>query len=148
MSKLMHRFTVTMQQVEGFEFKVHFDKEHYEDLYVDEPPPIGGDEAPNAARILAAAMGNCLSASLMFCMKRKGRTLNGMTAEVEMEIVRNEQRRLRVGHVDVKLHPAVDADDEVLATCRDVFEDFCIVTQSVREGIDVAVRVEPTGAVT
>jgi uncharacterized OsmC-like protein len=146
MSELMHRFTVTMQQVEGFEFKVHFDKEHYEDLYIDEPAPLGADEAPNAARVLAAAIGNCLCASLLFCMRRKGRPLDGMKAEVEMEVVRNEARRLRVGRVNVKLRPPVAVDDEVLATCKGAFEDFCIVTQSVRAGIDVDVEVAPSGA--
>lgn len=35
------------------------------------------------------------------------------------------------------------ADAAALGNCLDVFEDFCVVTQSVREGIDVEVTVEP-----
>lgn len=35
---------------------------------------------------------------------------------------------------------------EAVAKCLGSFEDFCVVTQSVREGIDVRVRVEPEGA--
>jgi uncharacterized OsmC-like protein len=146
MAELIHKFRVIMTQVEGFEFRVRFDKEQYEDLYMDEPAPLSSDEAPNAARILAAAIGNCLSASLMFCMQRKGgKKLENLSSSVDMEIVRNEHKRLRVGRVNVELHPEVDADDEGLARCQEVFEDFCLVTQSVREGIAVDVAVVPKG---
>ena len=64
------RFSVRVEQVEGFEFLVKFDKEQFAPLRLDEPPPLGHDVAPNAARILAAAVGNCLSASLVFCLKK------------------------------------------------------------------------------
>jgi hypothetical protein len=59
-------------------------------------------------------------------------------------MVRNEQKRLRIGTVDVTLSPHMDADSTQLAGCLDQFEDFCVVTQSVREGLDVRVHVEPT----
>ena len=52
-------------------------------------------------------------------------------------------RRLRVGAVEVTIHPQVAADAEPLMKCLGTFEDFCMVTQSVRQGIDVKVRVEP-----
>jgi len=124
---------------------VRFDKEQYEDLYLDEPAPLSGDEAPNATRILAAAIGNCLAASLMFCMQKKGQKLEHASADVEMQIVRNEQKRLRVGKVKVTLKPDVAADNEALVACRDRFEDFCTVTQSIRDGIDVDLVIEPAG---
>lgn len=143
--QVLHQFTVTMSQIDDYEFKVRFDKEQYEDLYIDEPAPLGHDEAPNATRVLAAAIGNCLSASLLFCMQKQGKKLDGLTADVDMEIVRNENRRLRVGGVKVTLRPPVPLDDEALSACRERFEDFCVVTQSVRAGIDVDVEIEAAG---
>lgn len=142
MSAVVSRFSVTVQQIEGFEFRVKFDKEQFAPLLLDEPPPLGGDTAPNAARVLAAAIGNCLSASLVFCLKRADVAATGVTADVDVEIVRTEQRRLRVGKVNVTLHTELSAGDPALASCLATFEDFCIVTQSVRQGIDVAVRVQ------
>jgi uncharacterized OsmC-like protein len=48
--------------------------------------------------VLAAAIGNCLSASLVFCAARKaGVKLSRVSAEVKVQIVRNENKRLRVG---------------------------------------------------
>jgi len=146
MTEVLHKFKVQMEQIDSYEFKVTFDKEHYEDLYIDEPAPLGNDEAPNAARVLAAAICNCLSASLLFCLQKKKQPLRNLTSTVEMEIVRNAERRLRVGRVDVVLSPELDASDEALQGCMEVFEDFCVVTQSVREGIDVNVEVRPVGA--
>jgi organic hydroperoxide reductase OsmC/OhrA len=144
MSDPVSEFALRIEQVDGFEFRVRFDKEQYAPLRTDEPAPLGLDQAPNPARILAAAIGNCLAASLLFCMKRSHHPLAHIDADVRLSIVRNEQKRLRIGKVDVVLRPTVDGDPADLAPCLETFEDFCIVTQSVRDGIPVDVRVEPT----
>ena len=137
------RFTVEVEQENGFEFKVRFDRAAFEPLRLDEPPPLGHDRAPNAVRILAAAVGNCLAASLVFCMQRRGVALRGVRADCEVEIVRNPERRQRVGRIDVTLRPQIAAESPALAECLPTFEEFCTVTQSVRRGIQVSVRVEP-----
>lgn len=142
MSTVASRFSLRVEQIDGFEFRVKFDKEQFAPLLLDEPAPLGGDTAPNAARVLAAAIGNCLSASLVFCLKRANVAAAGISADVDVEIVRNEQRRLRIGKVNVTLHTDVAADDPALTSCLGTFEDFCIVTQSVRQGIDVSVQVQ------
>lgn len=142
MSEPVGEFSLRVESVDGFEFRVRFDKEQYPELHMDEPPPLGQDRFPNPARVLAAAIGNCLAASLMFCMKRQKRPVRDVSADVRVRLVRNEAKRLRVGGVDVTLRADVDGGMEALAPCLDVFEDFCVVTQSVRDGIDVAVKVE------
>lgn len=142
MTAVASRFSVHVEQIDGFEFRVKFDKEQFAPLLLDEPPPLGGDTAPNAVRVLAAAIGNCLSASLVFCLQRANIATSGVTADVDMEIVRNESRRLRVGKVNVTLHTNLSPNDPALASCLGTFEDFCLVTQSVRQGIEVAVQVQ------
>ncbi len=138
-------FDLHIEQVDDFEFRVRFDKDTYAELTLDEPPPLGQDRGPNPARLLAAAIGDCLSASLLFCLKRAGVTLTDLKSDVHVEMVRNEEKRLRVGKVDVVIRPGVAADDAALHKCLGTFEDFCVVTQSVRAGVDVNVKVEPTG---
>ncbi len=139
-SDAAHRFTIAVEQIDGFEFRVRLDKPQYAELRLDEPAPLGRDAAPNALRLLAAAIGSCLAASLVFCAKRRGDALTNVRAGVEVEVVRNEARRLRVGRIAVTLD-APGADADVLAACLPTFEEFCTVTQSVREGIEVAVHV-------
>lgn len=136
-------FSIRVEQTDGFEFRVKFDREQYAELALDEPAPLGRDHAPNAARVLAAAVGNCLAASLVFCLKRAKVTVEKVAADVSVEIVRNDKKRLRIGKIDVALHAPLPPDHPALAACRGTFEDFCIVTASVRQGIPVDVRVVP-----
>jgi uncharacterized OsmC-like protein len=144
MENVVGKFDIHVEQTDGYEFRVRFDKEQFSPLDLDEPPPLGHDRAPNAARILAAAVGNCLSASLVFCLKKAGVTLAGLSSDVHVELVRNDAKRLRIGRVDVHLHPKLPPDHPALGDCLKTFEDFCVVTQSVRAGLDVRVAVEPT----
>lgn len=143
MSDPVSEFSLRIERVDGYEFRVRFDKEQYAELTMDEPPPLGRDSAPNPSRMLAAAVGNCLAASLLFCMNRARKPLDSVTADVKVELVRNEAKRLRIGRVAVVLRPKVEGGAEALAPCLETFEDFCVVTQSVREGLQVDVTVEP-----
>jgi len=68
--------------------------------------------------------------------------VKGVKVGVEAAQVRNEQGRLRIGKIKVKISPEVDdSSKERLARCRELFEDFCVVTQSIRQGIPVEVEV-------
>lgn len=135
-------FTITMRQVQDFEFQVRFDNAAFDDLKLDEPAPLGRDSAPNAARILAAAIGNCLSASLLFCSRKAKVPTGPIEARVTTQVARNDKGRLRIIGVEVELDPNMDADARARAArCVDLFEDFCMVTQSVRQGIPVQVKV-------
>src|SRR5690606_16656233 len=126
---------------------VDFEQEGVPDLLTDEPPPLGEGGGPNPARLLAAAVGNCMSASLKFCLDRAHLELEDLKTTVDGTIVRNERGRLRIGSLRVRLEPTLDpADLERIGRCLEVFEDFCIVGQSVRQGIDVAVEVNPRAA--
>jgi len=44
--------------------------------------------------------------------------------------------------VDLKAEPQNEQDRERMNRCLEIFEDFCLVTQSVRKGIDVQVDVQ------
>jgi organic hydroperoxide reductase OsmC/OhrA len=85
---------------------------------------------------------NCLAASLLFALRKYKNDQAGLHVVARLRMVRNENRRLRVGHIGVDLHLGLAAHqiqmlDRVLAQ----FEDFCVVTQSVRTAIPVDVRV-------
>ena len=142
MSEPVSEFTLSVDQVSDYEFRVRFDKQGVPDLITDEPPPLGRDAGPNPARILAASIANCLSASLLFCARRARVELGPIHTEVKMQMVRNENKRLRVGKVEVVIDPHLPEEEKDRARrCLQIFEDFCVVTESVRRGIDVAVTV-------
>ncbi len=134
-------FQLQIERVHDYEFRVRFDRPGVPDLIIDEPRPLGQEMGPNPARILAAAVGSCLSASLAFCLDRAKVPLRDLTTDVSVDLERNDHKRLRVGRIAVLLHPVVD-DPNGLANCLETYEDFCVVTQSVREGLDVQVGVD------
>jgi organic hydroperoxide reductase OsmC/OhrA len=110
---------------------------------LDEPPPLGGDKGPNASRLIGAAVANCLSASLLFCLAAKFRqSIGPLRTKAHGTLVRNDKGRLRIDRVDVTIQMAEAAADlPHLERCLAQFEDFCVVTESVRHGIAVSVRV-------
>lgn len=141
-------FALSMERQERFRFDVTFDRAGWPVLRLDEPSPLGDDSAPNASRVLGAAVGNCLAASLLFCLEKARVPVRGMRAEVSGQMGRNAKGRLRIAGIQVVLRPTVEGvAAERLARCLELFEDFCVVTQSVRDGIAVQVSVEPEGVV-
>ena len=138
-----HGFTFTLEQQEGYEFRVKFDWPDVAELVVDEPEPLGRKRGPNAARLVAAAVANCLSASLVFCLQGKFKQNPGpIKAQVSGRLERNDRGRYRIEGIDV----AIALSDEAGAIqhfdrCAEQFEDFCIVTESIRKGIPVKVSV-------
>lgn len=134
--------TITLEQLDDYEFKVRFDKPQYPEWLLDEPAPLGRDTGPNATRALAAAVGNCLSASLLFCARKAKVEIGPIRTQVRTQIARGERGRLRIVKVAVQIDPAIaEADRSRALRCLELFEDYCVVTQSVRDGIEVEVSV-------
>jgi uncharacterized OsmC-like protein len=136
-------YKVSLRFVRGYEFVATFpDSEALPPIVFDEPAPLGEGSGPNAAAVLAAAIGNCLAASMAFCLRKARLEPLDVTAEVVAHVARNEQGRFRIKGIDVELAPEVlEADRPRLKRCEQLFEDFCIVTESVRRGIPVNVKV-------
>jgi uncharacterized OsmC-like protein len=141
-------FSLSLRRLDGFRFEVDFGDRGIPLLEVDESPPLGEGRGPNPARLLALSVGNCLAASLLFCLQKSRVKVASIAAEVEGEYQRNERNRLRIGRLDVAITIAVsDEDRGKLDRCLGMFEDFCVVTATVRQGVPVHVRVlDPQGA--
>ena len=142
MTEEVGKFTIQLEQEEDYAFRVRFDLKKADDLLMDEPPPLGERNGPNASRVLAAAAANCLSASLMFCLAKEDVPSHTVKSEATCTMIRNDKKRLRVGRIDVR----ITAGDELLESkkrerCMNLFEDFCVVTASIRQGIPVGVAV-------
>jgi organic hydroperoxide reductase OsmC/OhrA len=137
------QFDITLRRLENFQFDAEFDGDKMANLLFDEPSPLGEDEGPNAARVLGAAVGNCLSASLLFCLKKARVTVDDLRTEVHGVVGRNENNRLRVTRLDVKIDATIPPEDQSrVDRCLKVFEDFCVVSGAVRQGVEINVEVD------
>ena len=134
--------SVVIEHEEGFKFRVRFGRAT-RDIITDEPPPLGSGDGPNPMGLLAAAIGTCLASSLRFCMQRAHLELRDLEAEVAVSTGRSPEGRLRIQRVDVRLLPTVEPEvRDRMGRCLDLYESFCTVTQSVRQGIPVNVELE------
>jgi organic hydroperoxide reductase OsmC/OhrA len=141
--------TLTLTQESDYSFRVAFDDSALPDLITDESPPLGDGAGPDPSRLLAAAVGNCLSSSLLFALRKFKNAPGTIVTRVRAESARNEHGRLRIVRIATEIQlPQAATDYAQMERILAQFEDFCIVTQSVRAGVPVEVSVrDATGAV-
>lgn len=132
-------FIVHMRLLSGFKFEIDFGDAGQ--VVSDEPPPLGEGDGPNPSRLLAAAVANCLAASLLFAVRKFKEDPGQVSAQVQGNLER-QGGRWRISKLEVELNLGADsASMPHLERALSQFENFCVVTQSVRQGIDVSVRV-------
>src|SRR5512139_2236574 len=101
--------TVRLTQVRDYQFDVHF-ADHVPVLRADEPPPLGEGSGPSPMQLLAAAVGNCLSDSLLFAMRKFKQQPEPISTQVSAEVGRNTEGRLRVLGMKATLTLGVPGD--------------------------------------
>lgn len=128
---------VFLRQQAGYAFTVEFG-EGIADLATDEPAPLGEGKGPNPSRLLMAAIANCLAASLTFALAKFGNQPGPISATITGEMARNENGRWRIPKAVAELTLSEGPGElKHLERILGQFEEFCVVTQSVRQGIEV-----------
>jgi uncharacterized OsmC-like protein len=132
---------VRLRQQQDYQFQIHFG-EGLPVLMGDEPAPLGKGQGPTPVQLLAAAVGNCLSDSLLFALRKFKQAPEPIQCDVAAEVGRNAENRLRVLSIKAVLTLGVPAAKlEHLDRVLDQFESFCTVASSVTQGIPVTVEV-------
>ena len=135
-------FSLTLTQESDYVFRIEFDDTPIPALHTDESAPLGGDSGPNPSRLLVAAVANCLGASLLFSLRKYKNTPGAIVTRAKARLERNDQKRLRIAHIDVAIElPEAAADYAQIERLLQQFENFCVVTESVRNGVPVDVTV-------
>ena len=133
--------TVQLEQQKDFHFLIRFG-DPIPPLDADEAPPLGKGAGPTPIQLLAAAVGNCLSDSLLFALRKFKQAPEPIRTVVEATVGRNAENRMRVQRIAVRITLGVAGTslqhlDRALAQ----FESFCTVAESVRQGIAIDVEV-------
>ena len=132
---------VVLTQEQDFRFAIDFGA-GLPVLHGDEAPPLGGGTGPTPLHLLAAAVGNCLSDSLFFALKKFKQDAQGINTRVSASVGRNAEGRMRVTQMQLEVRlGAVAATIENLERVLAQFESFCTVAQSVGQGIPIEVSV-------
>ena len=132
---------ITLRQQKDYQFNVDFGN-GIPVLAADEPAPLGGGQGPSPVQLMAAAVGNCLSDSLLFALRKFKQAPEPIRCTVTAEVGRNAESRMRVLSMKAVLTLGVPAASlEHLERVLGQFEAFCTVTQSVGQGIPITIAV-------
>jgi organic hydroperoxide reductase OsmC/OhrA len=135
-------FCVSLKLLDGFAFRVQFNDDRVTALTTDHDGEAGDTLGPSPSRLLAAAVANCLASSLLHCLLKARVPVEGLEASAVTTLGRNASGRLRIERIVVLLDPRIPQEHaHRLSRCADLFEDFCTVTESVRQGIDIRVNI-------
>jgi uncharacterized OsmC-like protein len=131
--------TVELRQDDRFRFTARFSDAWFAPIGLDEPPPMGTGGGPSPTQTLAAAIGHCMSATLFDCLQRARIPVRALTTTVRADRGRNAEGRLRVTklRVSIRAEPVDPADRPRMDRCLEVFEQYCTVSASVRQGIPI-----------
>ena len=78
-------FSLQLSLINHYQFLVDFGE--MGQLHTDEPEPLGLGDGPNPSRLLAAAVANCLAASLLFAIRKFKEDPGSLTVKVSGQMV-------------------------------------------------------------
>jgi len=133
-------------------FKCNLGLKNLKEIYIDETiNPKGELVGPDAARLLGMAILGCLSASFIFCLQKRNLVVDDLDASAEISFGKTEKEHIRVKKINIKITPKTKDPATLkrikqciskMKTSEMLFEETCIITGSVREGIHIDVNVE------
>ena len=126
-------------------FKCNMGEMKVKDCYIDDTNISEAEKfGPSPAHLIGQALLGCLSASFIFCLKKRNFVLDDLEAEADVVIGRNEKGFVRILKIDVNIKPKIDDPDvrKRADMCKKMFENYCTVTAAVVEGIEVNVNLD------
>ena len=131
-----------LEQDTAYGFRIRFEDAAIPELLSDEGAPLGEGRGPDPSDLLLAGVANCLGSSLLFALRKFKNAPGPIRVEIEADKARNAAGRLRIPKARVRIQLADSAASfEHFERILGQFEQFRIVTQSVREGVEVDVEV-------
>lgn len=115
------------------------------DLFIDEQHKKTIEKiGPNPSKLLALSVLGCLATSFTYCLQRENFSLSDIEGTAVITSKRNEKGFWRLKNIDVKLNPKIDNVEmrKRADQCRKFFEEFCVISESIREGIEIKLNLE------
>jgi len=145
MKKNEARVKVGIELTENMIYKCDLGQINMADLFIDETRKKRTDRiGPSPTKLLALSVLGCLASCFEFCLQKKGFTLSDLDGRAEVTFARNEKNLWRIKKIDVELLPKIDNPEmrKRVAQCKRLFKHYCIITESLRKGIEIDVNLE------
>jgi uncharacterized OsmC-like protein len=137
---------VGLKQEEEMVFKCDLGNINMNPLYIDEKHKKEIDRiGTSPTKLLALSVLGCLAASFIFCIQKKGLSLLNLEGKATVYIARNKENFWRVKKIETLLIPKTNDPiiQKRINQCKKFFEQYCIISESIRRGINIDVKIEP-----
>jgi len=134
---------VGLHQEKEMIFKCDLGNLRMDNLYIDESNKKKNEKiGPSPIKLLGLSVLGCLAASFSFCLQKKDFSLSELEGKAEVTIARNEKTFWRVKKIDIELNPKINTPEmrKRADQCREFFEQYCIISESLRTGFEVNVN--------
>lgn len=136
------KISVSLTQVRDYQFTADF-ADGTPSIVTDEPAPLGSGMGPSPVQLLVTAVGNCLTDSLQFALRKFKQNAEPLHTEMQAVVGRNSEGRLRVLEIEACIQLGVPATNiEHLDRILGQFENFCTVTQTIAQSVPVKLHVK------
>ncbi len=124
-------------------FKCDLGQIQMNDLFIDEYHKRSINKiGPNPSKLLALSVLACLASSFTFCVQKNNFSLSDIEGKAIITSKRNEKGFWRLKKIDIILNPKIDNPQmrKRADQCQKNFEQFCVISESIREGFDININ--------
>ena len=118
---------------------------HFDDIHIDEPESFHGtDKGPSPVEFFLIGIGGCLGSTFAYCLQRHNVEIDALEVVVDGQL-KHAGPIMSLRLVDIAVELLVTARDnessEKIEQCIKSFQEYCIVTNSITQGIPLDVKV-------
>ncbi|MHC1566624.1 MAG: OsmC family protein [Candidatus Syntropharchaeales archaeon] len=127
---------VITKWIEGMEVEVNFKK--IPPLKIDEPPSFHGKgKGPSPLEVFLSSIGACTAATFAYISRKMGMEMEKINADVR-GIASKEKGVWRIKKIEIRMNVLGSGVED----CFDEFQKYCAITESVKNGIPVELKLE------
>lgn len=133
---------VSLNYTENLHFKAS--ARQFNEFSVDEPTSFHGtDLGPSSVEYLLIGIGGCLGTTFIYCLQKRNIKMKSVEIVVDGKLSHvGPKMLLRLTKVDaeIKFKPEENASSEDIKLCIKNFREYCIVSNSIADGININVN--------
>jgi len=127
--------------------KLHFtaSARHFNDIHIDEPESFDGtDEGPSPVEFFLIGIGGCLGSTFAYCLQKQDVEIDKLEVVVDGQLKHvGPKLSLRLVNIEAELKITTRDNDssDKIEKCVKSFQEYCIVTNSITQGVPIDVKV-------
>jgi len=127
--------------------KQHFiaSARHFDEIHIDEPESFHGtDKGPSPVEFFLIGIGGCLGSTFAYCLQKQNIEIDALEVVVDGHLKHaGPKLSLKLVNIEAELLISAKDDDnsEKIELCIKNFQDYCIVTNSITQGVPIDIKV-------